>query len=388
TDRCREVPGVSRIGAAPDAGYSVREGPREGAELDRAQESRLAGVTPSAEVDKPLVIAHRGASGAEYENSLAAFKKAGELGADGIELDIHATTDGGRYLQVEIAERRARADAGAGLRGGGTETPRLRRSEDAPAPMGRPTLRHSRRGPQSRRICRPRVRPPHHPAAPPAAPKAAGRSALGIVPGRQRGPGARRGCAGALAGPGDDRRRARGRSPRRGVRRDRLDPERDLRPLAARRTGRQRPLHQLPGSRPARGRRAHVTAPDTSWEVTVVGAGTMGHGIAYVSALAGCRVTLTDLRTDALEGARTKIESLLAGGLKRNKLTEDDRAGVHERLHFEPALAAAVRHADVVIEAVVEQMPVKQRIFAEVEREAPDGALLATNTSSLSVGGI
>ncbi|HWH03587.1 MAG TPA: 3-hydroxyacyl-CoA dehydrogenase family protein [Gemmatimonadales bacterium] len=131
-----------------------------------------------------------------------------------------------------------------------------------------------------------------------------------------------------------------------------------------------------------------MTAPDTSWEVTVVGAGTMGHGIAYVSALAGCRVTLTDLRTDALEGARTKIESLLAGGLKRNKLTEDDRAGVHERLHFEPALAAAVRHADVVIEAVVEQMPVKQRIFAEVEREAPDGALLATNTSSLSVGGI
>ena len=131
-----------------------------------------------------------------------------------------------------------------------------------------------------------------------------------------------------------------------------------------------------------------MTAPDTSWEVTVVGAGTMGHGIAYVSALAGCRVTLTDLRTDALEGARTRIESLLAGGLKRGKLTEDDRAGVHERLHFEPALAAAVRHADVVIEAVVEQMPVKQRIFAEVEREAPDGALFATNTSSLSVGRI
>ena len=131
-----------------------------------------------------------------------------------------------------------------------------------------------------------------------------------------------------------------------------------------------------------------MTAPDTSWEVTVVGAGTMGHGIAYVSALAGCRVTLTDLRADALEGARTKIESLLAGGLKRGKLTEDDRAGVHERLHFETALAAAVRHADVVIEAVVEQMPVKQRMFAEVEREAPDGALLATNTSSLSVGGI
>jgi len=131
-----------------------------------------------------------------------------------------------------------------------------------------------------------------------------------------------------------------------------------------------------------------VTAPDTSWQVAVIGAGTMGHGIAYAAALAGCTVTLTDAREDALPEARNRIESLLAGGLKRGKLTEDDRAAVHARLTFEPVLAGAVRHADVVIEAVVEQMAVKQRLFAETEREAPDGALLATNTSSLSVGQI
>jgi 3-hydroxybutyryl-CoA dehydrogenase len=131
-----------------------------------------------------------------------------------------------------------------------------------------------------------------------------------------------------------------------------------------------------------------VTAPDTSWQVAVIGAGTMGHGIAYVAALSGCDVILTDVRADALQDARNKIESLVAGGLKRGKLTEADRAAVHGRLRFDASLPQAVRHADVVIEAVVEQMPVKQRIFAEVEREAPDGALLATNTSSLSVGGI
>ena len=131
-----------------------------------------------------------------------------------------------------------------------------------------------------------------------------------------------------------------------------------------------------------------MTAPDTSWQVSVIGAGTMGHGIAYVAALAGCTVTLTDAREEALPEARSRIESLLAGGLKRGKLTEEDRAAVHARLRFEPRLPDAVRHADVVIEAVVEQLPVKQRIFAEVEREAPDGALLATNTSSLSVGRI
>ena len=131
-----------------------------------------------------------------------------------------------------------------------------------------------------------------------------------------------------------------------------------------------------------------MTAPDTSWQVAVIGAGTMGHGIAYVAALSGCDVILTDLRAEALQDARNKIESLVAGGLKRGKLTEADRAAIHGRLRFEPSVPQAVKHADVVIEAVVEQMPVKQRTFAEVEREAPDGALLATNTSSLSVGGI
>jgi len=114
----------------------------------------------------------------------------------------------------------------------------------------------------------------------------------------------------------------------------------------------------------------------------------MGHGIAYVAALAGCRVTLTDARANALPEAMGKIESLLAGGLKRGKLTEADRAPVHARLRAEPALARAVDGADVVIEAVIEDLNVKQRLFSEVERVAPPAALLASNTSSLSIGQI
>jgi 3-hydroxybutyryl-CoA dehydrogenase len=131
-----------------------------------------------------------------------------------------------------------------------------------------------------------------------------------------------------------------------------------------------------------------MSGPDSSWQVSVVGAGTMGHGIAYVAALAGCTVTLTDARSEALEQARGKIESLLAGGLKRGKLTEEDRAAAHARLNIEADLAAAVHKADVVIEAVVEQIGVKQQLFADLERYAPDTALLATNTSSLAVGQI
>jgi len=122
--------------------------------------------------------------------------------------------------------------------------------------------------------------------------------------------------------------------------------------------------------------------------VTVIGAGTMGHGIAYVAALAGCPVRLTDQHSGSLTEAVQKIESLLAGGLKRGKVSEHDRAGVHARIQTERDITRAVQGADVVVEAIVEQELAKQRLFVEVERHVPAAALLATNTSSLSVGQI
>jgi len=70
--------------------------------------------------------------------------------------------------------------------------------------------------------------------------------------------------------------------------------------------------------------------------VAVIGAGTMGHGIAYVAALAGCKVRLTDAQSDALPLAMGKIESLLEGGVRRGKITEQERNQVHERLRAEP----------------------------------------------------
>jgi 3-hydroxybutyryl-CoA dehydrogenase len=114
----------------------------------------------------------------------------------------------------------------------------------------------------------------------------------------------------------------------------------------------------------------------------------MGHGIAYVAALARCPVVLTDSRADALPAAVERIEGLLRGGLDRGKLTEDDRAEVHRRLRTEASLNGAVRDADVVVEAVVEDLGVKQRLFRDIERFAPPQAVLASNTSSLSVGAI
>ncbi len=122
--------------------------------------------------------------------------------------------------------------------------------------------------------------------------------------------------------------------------------------------------------------------------IAVVGAGTMGHGIAYVAALAGCAVRLWDGNAAVLDTARDRIESLLAGGLKRGKLTEHDRARVHARLETVAHLPDAAAGADVVIEAIVEDLTAKQRLFAEIARRAPPDALLASNTSSLSIGQI
>ena len=127
-----------------------------------------------------------------------------------------------------------------------------------------------------------------------------------------------------------------------------------------------------------------MTAP----RVAVVGAGTMGHGIAYVATVAGCSVALTDSRPEAIPPAIRRIGDLFTGGVARGKLGEADVVTAAARLRAERDIAAAVREADVVIEAVVEDLGVKQRLFAELERAAPAGALLATNTSSLSVAAI
>lgn len=122
--------------------------------------------------------------------------------------------------------------------------------------------------------------------------------------------------------------------------------------------------------------------------VTVVGVGTMGHGIAYVAALAGFEVRLTDSRPEALALALGRLSDLLAVAVKRGKLAEEDRNAAAGRLHGEPQLAAAVSDAEVVVEAVLEHLGAKQQLFAELERMAPADALLATNTSSLSVASI
>jgi 3-hydroxybutyryl-CoA dehydrogenase len=114
----------------------------------------------------------------------------------------------------------------------------------------------------------------------------------------------------------------------------------------------------------------------------------MGHGIAQVAAMAGFETSLTDSKKEALEDAIRRIEDNLDGGVRRGKLTAEDKARALSRIVLRESLKEAVDSADLVIEAIVEDLQAKRSLFAELDRLAPEGAVLATNTSSLSVADI
>ena len=119
--------------------------------------------------------------------------------------------------------------------------------------------------------------------------------------------------------------------------------------------------------------------------VVVVGAGTMGHGIAQVAAMAGAAVVLVDREMDLVETGLARIRANLDEGVERGKVEASDRDATLGRITGDADLEAAVRTADLVVEAVPERLELKRDIFRRVEAGAPEEAVLATNTSSLSV---
>lgn len=122
--------------------------------------------------------------------------------------------------------------------------------------------------------------------------------------------------------------------------------------------------------------------------VAVLGAGTMGHGIAQVAAMAGCDVVLYDVDEGAIARGVERLRENLEKGVERGKVTEEERHAALGRITTSADLAAAVSAADLVIEAAPESMALKERIFRDVDAAARPDAILATNTSSLSIGRI
>jgi 3-hydroxybutyryl-CoA dehydrogenase len=119
--------------------------------------------------------------------------------------------------------------------------------------------------------------------------------------------------------------------------------------------------------------------------VTVVGAGVMGRGIAYVAAVAGAETRLVDLEEGQLADALGGIERDLATGVGRGKLDGATATAARGRLSTTTDLVAGVTAAGLVVEAVVERMDVKHQVLATAEANAAADAILATNTSAMSI---
>ena len=119
--------------------------------------------------------------------------------------------------------------------------------------------------------------------------------------------------------------------------------------------------------------------------VAVIGAGTMGRGIAQVAAMSGYRVALRDITQEAVDFGLDGIRETLEKGMERGKVSGEQKDRTLENIATTTELLDAVETADLVIEAIHEDMEAKCALFAEIDELAPPGAILATNTSSLSV---
>ena len=120
-------------------------------------------------------------------------------------------------------------------------------------------------------------------------------------------------------------------------------------------------------------------------KVAVLGAGNMGSGIAQACAQAGLPVAVRDLRPELVEAGRKRVEGPLRKRVEVGKMAAADFDALLARMTWTTDLAEAVGDADLVIEAVFEDLSVKKQVFAEVSRLAPEHCVFASNTSSLSV---
>ncbi len=119
--------------------------------------------------------------------------------------------------------------------------------------------------------------------------------------------------------------------------------------------------------------------------ITVIGGGTMGNGIAHVFAQNGFEVTLVDVAAAALDKALATIAKNLDRQVAKGTITEADKAATLRRVHPMTDLKEGVANADLVVEAATENVALKLKIFGDMDQYAPPGAVLATNTSSISI---
>ena len=119
--------------------------------------------------------------------------------------------------------------------------------------------------------------------------------------------------------------------------------------------------------------------------IAVIGAGTMGNGIAHVFAQSGYQVNLIDISTEALEKALATIEKNLDRMVAKEKITQENKQSTLANLSKITDLKKGVEAADLVVEAATENMDIKLSIFKDMDQHAPEHCILSTNTSSISI---
>ncbi|HVR43917.1 MAG TPA: 3-hydroxyacyl-CoA dehydrogenase family protein [Thermoanaerobaculia bacterium] len=119
--------------------------------------------------------------------------------------------------------------------------------------------------------------------------------------------------------------------------------------------------------------------------ITVLGSGTMGRGIAYVGAVAGFDTTVTDVADEILESARNGVAELFSKAVEKGKMDRETAETAFERIRWISDLEVASREAHLIIEAVPEDLQLKKDLFSQVDLFCAEDTILASNTSSISI---
>ncbi len=119
--------------------------------------------------------------------------------------------------------------------------------------------------------------------------------------------------------------------------------------------------------------------------ITVIGAGTMGNGIAHVFAQSGFNVSLVDISQSSLERAVATIGKNLTRLIKKERISEQEKTDTLDNITTYTSLEQGAKNADLVVEAATENVDIKLSIFKDMDKFAPENAILATNTSSISI---
>ena len=122
-------------------------------------------------------------------------------------------------------------------------------------------------------------------------------------------------------------------------------------------------------------------------KVGIIGGGAMGSGIAQVAATAGNEVILMDLSSDVLNKAKQSISNQLEKSIEKGKMTSIQKDSIESNIHMATTMEA-LADVDLVIEAIVERLDIKQKLFADLDAQLPSSVILASNTSSLSITSI